>query len=94
MSGYTPVAISWSTARICSTATPLRSMIAIVRSASPCVWEGSGERLSVQLMYTARRSEKSQRDVAQSSSCLGVRIVMAWWSRDRPWRYGRSRDPS
>ena len=50
MSGYTPVAISWSTARILLTATPLRSMIAIVRSARPCVCEGSGERLSVQLM--------------------------------------------
>jgi hypothetical protein len=33
-----------------STATPFRSMIAIERSASPCVCDGSGERFSVQLM--------------------------------------------
>jgi len=35
--------------RICSTATPLRSMIAIDRSARPCVFDTSGDRLSVQL---------------------------------------------
>ena len=42
MSGHTPVAISWSIARIWSTVTPFSSMIAIERSASPCVWDGSG----------------------------------------------------
>ena len=84
MSGQTPVAMSWSTARNWSTVTPLRSMIVIDRSASPWVCETSGERLRVQLMKTARRSEKSQREVAQSSSCLGVREVMRRWSRDRP----------
>jgi hypothetical protein len=57
MSGYTPVAMSWSIARNCSTATPCSSMIPIDLSARPCVLERSGERLSVQLMYTARRSE-------------------------------------
>jgi hypothetical protein len=50
MSGQTPVAISWSIARNCSTVTPLASRIAIERSARPCVCETSGERLSVQLM--------------------------------------------
>jgi hypothetical protein len=42
--------MSSSIARNCSTVTPLRSMIAIERSASPCVCDCSGERLSVQLM--------------------------------------------
>jgi hypothetical protein len=37
MSGHTPVAMSSSIARNCSTVTPLRSMIAIERSASPWV---------------------------------------------------------
>ena len=50
MSGWTPVAMSRSIARTISTPTPLRSMIAIERSASPWVLETSGERLSVQLM--------------------------------------------
>src|SRR5271166_6026196 len=59
-------------ARIDSTATPLRSMIAIERSASAWVLDASGERLSVALMYTALRSEKSERDCSHSSSCIGV----------------------
>ena len=56
-------------------------MIAIERSASACVWEISGERLSVQLMYSARRSEKSHSDVAQSCSSISVRsaIVVSSW---------------
>ena len=49
MSGCTPVAMSWSTARTVSTETPLRSMIAIAISASACVFDASGERFSVQL---------------------------------------------
>ena len=57
MSGHTPVAMSWSTARIVSTVTPFFSMIPIERSASPCVCDCSGERLSVQLMKSALRSE-------------------------------------
>ena len=44
------MAIAWSIARNCSTVTPLRSMIAIERSASPCVFDTAGERFSVQLM--------------------------------------------
>src|SRR5271166_750826 len=60
-------------ARITSTETPLLPMIAIERSASARVFETSGERLRVQLMYRARRSEKSQGDSALSFSCIGVR---------------------
>ena len=45
MSGHTPVAMSWSTARSSSTPTPWRSMIDRLRSISPWVWLGSGERL-------------------------------------------------
>ena len=57
MSGQTPVAIWWSTARIPSTATPFRRMISIEMSINPCVLDTSGLRLSVQLMKNARRSE-------------------------------------
>jgi hypothetical protein len=35
MSGHTPVAMSWSTARTISTVTPCRRMISIETSASP-----------------------------------------------------------
>ena len=49
MSGCTPSAIARSAARITSTATPLRSMIAMERSARPWVLDTSGERFSVQL---------------------------------------------
>jgi hypothetical protein len=38
MSGHTPVAMSWSTARSSSTATPWRSMIERLRSIRPWVW--------------------------------------------------------
>ncbi len=56
MSGCTPVAMSWSTARIVSTATPRSRMICWDRLARPSVFDTSGERLSVQLTNTARRS--------------------------------------
>ena len=56
MSGYTPVAMSWSTARITSTDTPLRRMMPIDRSARPWVLDTSGDRFSVQLTNSARRS--------------------------------------
>ena len=49
--------MSWSIALIFSTDTPFASRIAIERSASACVCDGSGERFSVQLMYSALRSE-------------------------------------
>ena len=52
-------------------------MIAIERSASACVCEISGERLSVQLMYSARRSEKSHGESAQSCSSISVRSAMS-----------------
>src|SRR4051812_37017918 len=78
MSWYTPVAMSWSTARIVPTATPLRSMMAMDRSARPCVCETSGERLSVQLMYRALRSEKSHRDSSHSRSCSAVSLGMPY----------------
>ena len=57
MSGQTPVAISWSIARISSISTPFASMIAFEMSISPCVFEISGLRFSVQLMNIAFRSE-------------------------------------
>jgi len=59
MSGHTPVAMSWSTARMRSTVTPWRRRISIEIAAKPSVFETSGDRLSVQLMNSARRSEKS-----------------------------------
>ena len=77
MSGHTPVAMSWSTARKRSTWTPLRSMIPMAISARPSVCEGSGERFSVQLMKSARRSEKSHGAPAASSSWRRVREAMA-----------------
>ena len=61
MSGHTPVAMSWSTARTTSTCTPCRRMISMETSASPRVCDCSGLRLSVQLMNSARRSLKSHR---------------------------------
>jgi hypothetical protein len=56
MSGHTPVAIGWSIARSVSTVTPLAAMIAALTSIRPWVWLSSGERLSVQLITSARRS--------------------------------------
>src|SRR5580658_1940745 len=52
-------------------------MIATDRFASARVFETSGERLSVQLTYRARRSEKSQRDSSHSRSCMGLRWSIA-----------------
>ena len=60
MSGQTPVATSWSTSRRLSVATPWRSMSARLASTSAWVLETSGERLSVQLMKSARRPLKFQ----------------------------------
>ena len=50
MSGQTPVAMSWSIARMQSTSTPTRRIISIEMSISPCVWDISGLFFSVQLM--------------------------------------------
>src|SRR5829696_6530666 len=44
--------------RSSSTATPCCSMIERLRSIRPWVWLRSGDRLRVQLMYSARRSSK------------------------------------
>jgi hypothetical protein len=49
MSGQTPVAMSWSIARTCSTRTPFLVMIAALRSIRPWVLLISGDFLSVQL---------------------------------------------
>ena len=57
MSGHTPVAMSWSMARMHSTPTSLRRMISMEMSISPCVWDCSGLRFSVQLTKKALRSE-------------------------------------
>ena len=59
MSGWTPVAMSWSIARSTVTSTPCLRMIAALASTSPCVWLGSGLRFSVQLMKVALRPLKS-----------------------------------
>ena len=85
MSGWTPVAMSSSTARITSTETPLRSMIPIDMSPSACVFDTSGERFSVQLMNSAFRSEKSQLDSLASCSCLWARSVI-----ESPFGRGRA----
>src|SRR5450755_2840360 len=55
-------------------------MIAIERSPSARVLDTSGERLSVQLMYTAPRSEKSEGAVAHICSCSGLSSIVMWWS--------------
>jgi hypothetical protein len=49
MSGHTPVAMSRSTALTTSTVTPWRHMISIDLSASPWVFDTSGERFNVHL---------------------------------------------
>jgi len=56
MSGQTPVAMSWSAARIVSTVTPCLPMIAALTSIRPWVLLRSGERFSVQLTNSACRS--------------------------------------
>ena len=76
MSGYTPEAISWSTARISSTPTPLRRMISMEISARPSVFDTSGDRFRVQLTNSADRSLKSVVFVSHSSACLFVSSVM------------------
>jgi hypothetical protein len=60
MSGYTPVAMSWSTARSSSTVTPCFIMIAALASTRPWVWLFSGLFFSVQLMNMALRPVKSR----------------------------------
>src|SRR5688500_13821241 len=65
--------MSWSIARKRSTVTPLRSMIAIASPARPSVCDGAGERFSVQLTNSARRSEKSHGASAASCSWRSVR---------------------
>ena len=57
MSGQTPMAMSWSSARIISVSTPLASRISMERRARPSVLDTSGERFSVQLMNSALRSQ-------------------------------------
>lgn len=56
MSGWTPVATSWSTSRTVSTATPCFRMRRMLASMRPCVLLASGERFRVQLTNTALRS--------------------------------------
>ncbi|SFR44602.1 hypothetical protein SAMN04488591_1483 [Microbacterium azadirachtae] len=56
MSGYTPVATSWSMKRMSSTVTPCDRISAMLRSISPWVWLSSGLRFRVQFTNTARRS--------------------------------------
>src|SRR4051812_40910973 len=68
MSGHTPVAMSWSTARKASTATPCLSMMARLTSTRPCVCDCSGLGLSVQLMKSALRPSKRK---AASSEVIG-----------------------
>ena len=59
MSGHTPVAMSWSTARTTSTSTPCLVMIRVLMSTRPWVLLVSGDRFNVQLMNRARRPLKS-----------------------------------
>src|SRR5918993_2389485 len=81
MSGQTPVAMSWSTARSSVTATPWPSMIDRLRLISPWVWLGSGERLRVQFTYSARRPSNrhppSPLPSARSSGLLPDRVGQA-----------------
>ncbi|MNG33996.1 hypothetical protein D3C84_1203820 [compost metagenome] len=56
MSGYTPLAMSWSTVRMTRVATPCFSMISRLTAIRPSVLLFSGDRLSVPLKYTALRS--------------------------------------
>ena len=59
MSGHTPTAMSWSMARSTSTATPLRAMMPLLMSINPSVLLVSGDRLSVQLTNSARKSSNA-----------------------------------
>ena len=72
MSVSTPGGISWSTARTSSTVTPCARMIATAFCASASVFDGWGERFSVQLMTMARRSEKSGSGTGWVPSCHEV----------------------
>src|SRR5262245_39042975 len=70
MSGHTPVAMSWSIARRTSTSTPCLVMMAVLRSISPCVLLTSGDRFSVALMTSARRSSYRGSAVAAPGSVI------------------------
>jgi hypothetical protein len=87
---HTPGARSWSTARTESTATPFRCMISIEIRMRPPVCVSSGEGLSVQFTYNARRSEKSHRLVEHSSSWNSVNVMPA--SCPRCLAYPRTRE--
>src|SRR3954452_12465859 len=71
MSGCTPGASSWSTARTSSTCTPCARMIAMLLAARPAVLDTSGERFSVQLRKSARRSPKSSLADIAAFRCRG-----------------------
>src|SRR6266496_1302296 len=77
MSGQTPVAMSWSMARSTSTLTPCFSMIARLRSTNPWVWLRSGDRFSVQLITSARRSSK-RHGRAGLGSLIGRDSLVSW----------------
>ncbi len=85
MSGYTPTAMSWSTDRNASTATPFFSMIAVEMSINPCVWESSGVFFSVQFRNRALRSEKSHWLVSHISTCRSLSMATS----PRPWLVNR-----
>jgi hypothetical protein len=51
-------------------------MIAFDTSISPSVWETSGEGLSVQLMNTALRAEKSYEELRHKFGCVGDNVMM------------------
>ena len=83
MSGWTPGAISWSTARTSSTvdAVGAHDRDRVVHQLA--VFDRSGDRFSVQLTKSARRSQKSRSSgtVGGSFDCFAV----------RPGRGGRAR---
>jgi hypothetical protein len=73
MSGCTPVAMGWSTARNWSTRTPCLAMIDALASTSSWVWPLPGDRVSVVSMNSAVRSEKSEMGVAHGCNMAAVR---------------------
>src|SRR5438128_12064089 len=74
MSGQTPVAMLWSTARTSSTSTPCFSRIRRLRFTSPSVLLGSGDRFRVQFTYSARRSSYRVSGIAL------LLLVKGYWS--------------
>jgi len=86
MSGQTPVAIWWSTARITSTDTPCATMIAIERSARPWVCEGSGDRFAAVTWVSDKAayvvSGPSERDrLEQVSKAIYDQIDSDGWKK-------------